>query len=319
MNEISLFMNNGSKGIHHISIISGEAQTNADFYVKKLGLRMVLKSVNQDDPGTYHLFYANAEGEPGSSITFFPWKRAVPAKTGVGEVERISFSVPEESISYWKKRFENLEIPFGEPFERFGKTVLPFEDPDGLKLEVIEDHRSKNLPGWKESDVPLDKAIRGFWGANLLLPQIEKTAEILTDILGFEKTDESGNQTLFETGSDLGHSIILEKTDDVHYGKTGRGTVHHIAFRTKDEEELKDFRQQVIAKGLSPTNVIDRHVFKSVYFQTPGGVLFEMATDGPGYHSVASSDEKMGRELFLPDFLEPKREMIEQSLEPIEV
>ena len=308
-----------NKGIHHISIISGEAQTNVDFYVKKLGLRMVLKSVNQYDPGTYHLFYANAEGEPGSSITFFPWKRAVKSKTGAGEVDRISFSVPGGAISYWQDRFDDLEIPTGELFERFGKNVLSFEDPDGLKLEIVEDDRFNDLPGWKDSDVPLDKAIRGFWGANLLLSQTEKTAEILTGFLGFEKTDEEGNKTLFETGSDLGHSVILEKAEKIHYGKTGRGTVHHIAFRTKDEDELKEFRQKVIASGLSPTNVIDRHVFKSVYFQIPGGVLFEMATDGPGYQSVASSDEKMGKELFLPDFLEPKRDMIEQKLEPIEV
>ena len=156
-----------NKGIHHISIISGEAQTNVDFYVKKLGLRMVLKSVNQDDPGTYHLFYANAEGEPGSSITFFPWKRAVKSKTGAGEVDRISFSVPGGAISYWQDRFDDLEIPTGELFERFGKNVLSFEDPDGLKLEIVEDDRFNDLPGWKDSDVPLDKAIRGFWGANL--------------------------------------------------------------------------------------------------------------------------------------------------------
>ncbi|MDX1641678.1 MAG: VOC family protein [Balneolaceae bacterium] len=312
-------MKHNNKGIHHISIISGDAQTNADFYVKKLGLRMVLKSVNQDDPGTYHLFYANAEGEPGSSITFFPWKRAVKSQTGVGEVERISFSVPEDSITFWENRFDEFDIPAEKPFERFGKTVLPFEDPDGLKLEIIEDNRPKDLPGWKEADVPLEHAIRGFWGANLLLPQTSETAGILTDILGFEKSDESGNLTLFETGSDLGHSIILEKADKIRYGKTGRGTVHHIAFRTKDEEQLRDFRNQVISKGLSPSEIIDRHVFKSVYFQTPGGVLFEMATDGPGYQSVASSNEKMGRELFLPDFLESKRDIIEQRLEPIEV
>ncbi|NBC66103.1 MAG: ring-cleaving dioxygenase [Bacteroidetes bacterium] len=239
-------MKNNDKGIHHISIISGDAQINTDFYVKKLGLRMVLKSVNQDDPGTYHLFYANAEGEPGSSITFFPWKRAVRSKTGTGEVERISFSVPKDSISYWQNRFDDLEIRAGEPFQRFGKTVLPFEDPDGLKLEIVEDDRSKDLPGWKDSAVPLDKAIRGFWGANLLLSQTDETAKILSDILGFEKTAEEGNQILFETGSPLGHSIILEKEDGSQYGKTGCGTVHHIAFRAKDENELKYFRQQVI-------------------------------------------------------------------------
>ncbi len=312
-------MKHNNKGIHHISIISGDAQINANFYVKKLGLRMVLKSVNQDDPGTYHLFYANAEGEPGSSITFFPWKRAVKANRGTGEVERISFSVPNGSISYWQDRFDELDIPADQPFERFGKKVLPFEDPDGLKLEIVEDDRSKDLPGWKDSDVPLDKAIRGFWGANLLLSQMRETAEILTDILGFEKTQQDGNQILLETGSRLGHSIILEKASEVQYGKTGRGTVHHIAFRAKDEDELEKFRQQVIARELSPTTIIDRHVFKSVYFQTPGGVLFEMATDGPGYQSVASSKENMGKELFLPNFLEPKREMIEQRLEPIEV
>lgn len=312
-------MTQSNKGIHHISILSGDGQRNAEFYVNSLGLRMVLKTVNQDDPGSYHLFYANGSGQPGSSITFFPWPMAVQAKYGTGETTKISFSVPENSFGFWAEHFGSLGIDFDGPVSRFGRQIISFKDPDGLPLELVEDSRSDNIPGQKTARIPEDTSIRGFWGATLHLNQWNETVRILEDVLGFQKSNENENLLLLETAASLGHSIIIEKEDHARSGKTGRGTVHHIAFRTKDETELADRREQVFDLGLSPTDIIDRHVFKSVYFHTPGGVLFEMATDGPGYQSVAETEEEMGKKLFLPPWLEPNREQIEKRLPPISV
>ena len=280
---------------------------------------MVLKTVNQDDPFNYHLFYATGAGQPGSSITFFPWPQAVNATYGTGETIAISFSVPGNSFDFWIDRFANLDVKFDTPIKRFGKPVLRFFDPDCLALELVEDSRSDSLPSWGESNVPEEYAIRGFWDANFLLNETKSTIRVLTEILGFQGSSEQDNLTLLETNSSLGHSIILEKADNSRPSRTGKGTVHHVAFRAKDEEVLISLREQVIGMGLNPTGIIDRHVFKSVYFQTSGGILFEMATDGPGYKSVVETEEEMGKKLFLPPWLEPKRERIEQNLPPIEV
>jgi len=312
-------MNNSNKGIHHISIISGEAQRNADFYVNTLGLRMVLKSVNQDDPGSYHLFYANKNGDPGSSITFFPWPNAVKAEYGAGETVAIAFSVPESSIEFWKDHFEKLNIPQKEVFERFGKKVLPFFDPDGLPLELVEDSLSEDIEAWEKSSIPSDYQIRGFWSATLRINEFEGTQNILEEVLGFKVAESDENFKRLSTESPLGHSIILEKTDQPINNRTGRGSVHHVAFRAKDEEQLEVMRKKVMDMGLNPTEILDRHIFKSVYYRTPGGVLFEMATDGPGYGIAHHSDEEMGKKLFLPPWLEEKRDQIENKLTPIKL
>jgi len=312
-------MNNSNKGIHHISIISGVAQRNADFYVNTLGLRMVLKSVNQDDPGSYHLFYANKNGDPGSSITFFPWPKAVKAEYGAGETVAIAFSVPESSIEFWKDHFEKLNIPQKEVFERFGKKVLPFFDPDGLPLELVEDSLSEDIEAWEKSSIPSDYQIRGFWSATLRINEFEGTQNILEEVLGFKVAESDENFKRLSTESPLGHSIILEKTDQPINNRTGRGSVHHVAFRAKDEEQLEVMRKKVMDMGLNPTEILDRHVFKSVYYRTPGGILFEMATDGPGYGIAHHSDEEMGKKLFLPPWLEEKRDQIENKLTPIKL
>jgi len=312
-------MNKSNKGIHHISIISGEAQRNADFYVNTLGLRMVLKSVNQDDPGSYHLFYANKNGDPGSSITFFPWPKAVKAEYGAGETVAIAFSVPESSIEFWKDHFEKLNIPQKEVFERFGKKVLPFFDPDGLPLELVEDSLSEDIEAWEKSSIPSDYQIRGFWSATLRINEFEGTQNILEEVLGFKVAESDENFKRLSTESPLGHSIILEKTDQPINNRTGRGSVHHVAFRAKDEEQLEVMRKKVMDMGLNPTEILDRHVFKSVYYRTPGGVLFEMATDGPGYGIAHHSDEEMGKKLFLPPWLKEKRDQIENKLTPIKL
>ena len=307
------------KGLHHITAFSGDGQRNAEFYVYDLGLRLVLKSVNQDDPSIHHLFYANGSGAPGSSMTFFPIPRATECRPGVGETNQVSFSVPEESFDYWQDRLAEKGIEFEKPFERFGLNVLRFKDPDNLQLELVFDPQANDQPAWVDNSVPQEHGIRGFWSANLLVPEEKATAKILEEVLGFEKKSSEDNLNLYQSESEIGHSVIIETADEFIRGKIGRGSVHHVAFRTKDEEESMQKREQLIKMGLQPTGIIDRDVFKSIYFQTPGGVLFELATDGPGYASVVDNEKEMGKELFLPPWFEKQRDTIEQMLPEIKV
>jgi glyoxalase family protein len=308
-------MDKQAKGIHHISVISGDGQRNAHFYVKALGLRMVMKTVNQDDSSNYHLFYANGSGQPGSSITFFPWPTAVQGKPGSGEATAVSFEVPSNSMGYWAERFGEQGIDFDGPTERFGKQVMRFQDPDRLQLELVFDPAVDEISAWSESTVPAEHGIRGFWGSTLRLVETEATAEVLTTIFGFDQQAIEGNATLYSTSNDIGGNVIIKKVDP-KASKNGRGIVHHVAFRAADEEEHKKMRQQVLDMGLNPTEIIDRDFFRSVYFQSPGGVLFEIATDGPGYRS-AQDEHEMGQKLYLPEWLEPRREMIEKRLPDI--
>lgn len=308
---------NHTKGIHHITVLAGDPQQNAEFYVNTLGLRMVKKSVNQDDPGTYHLFYGNASATPGSSLTFFPWPRAVKGEPGTGEAVAVSFTVPESSLEFWKDRLNENDVEMGKTFERFGLTVLPFKDPDGLSLELVfEDTDIDQDTSW-QGTVSAENAIRGFWGTTLKLTEEEPTAEILENILGFSKVETEGNLTLYKTGAPIGSSVIIETTGP-DSGKNGRGIIHHVAFRAEDEEELDNLRKKVETLRLSATQIIDRHWFKSVYYRTPGGVLFEMATEGPGY-AVDEDPEHLGEKLILPPWLESKRGLIEKRLPEIKV
>lgn len=306
-----------SKGIHHISVISGDGRRNAEFYVNTLGLRMVMKTVNQDDPFNYHLFYANESGQPGSAITFFPWPMAVQGKPGSGEATTVSFAVPPESVEFWAERFGEREVDFDGPYERFGKQVMGFNDPDRLRLELVFDSGVTDFPAWEEGSVPGEYGIRGFWGTTMQLEETEATGEVLENILGFEKKLTEKNKTLYQAGSPVGGCVILEQVESKR-GQNGRGIVHHVAFRAGDTDELEEMRLEVKKRGLSPTEIIDRVFFKSVYFQSPGGVLFEIATDGPGY-GAAMEEAEWGRTLYLPEWLEPRRKMIEKRLPEINI
>lgn len=310
-------MNREHKGIHHISVLAGDAQRNAEFYVKKLGMRLVKKSVNQDDPGTYHLFYGNAEGSPGSGLTFFPWPMARQGKTGVGEAVAIGLSVPSDSENFWARRLEEEGIRLETYSELFGRKALFFTDPDGLKLMLVVDERVDPIPHWKSSSVPEEAAIRGFWGTTLRLNDHRATAEILKELFSFKESAIDGNSRLFTTDASIGSAVILEETDYTP-SINGRGTVHHVAFRAADDEELESMRRKVIAMGMQPTPHIDRHWFHSIYFHTPGGVLFEIATDGPGY-AVDEDADKLGQKLILPPWMESRRELIENRLPVITV
>ncbi len=305
------------KGIHHITVIAGDPQRNADFYVNILGLRMVKKSVNQDDPGTYHLFYGNQAATPGSSLTFFPWPRAVDGNPGTGEAVTVAFSTPQDSLEYWENRLNDHGVETGEEFQRFGHTVLPFKDPDGLQLELVFENVDNAPESSREGAVPAEHAIRGFWGTTLRLTEQEATAAILENILGFEKSAEEDNMHLFTTDAPIGGAVIIELTD-YEAGQNGRGIIHHVAFRAADEQMLGEMREKLQKKRLMPTEIIDRHWFKSVYYRTPAGVLFEMASDGPGY-AVDEDPEHLGEKLILPPWLESKREQIEEQLPEITV
>lgn len=304
------------RGLHHISVIASDPQDNYDFYVKKLGMRMVKKTVNQDDPTKYHLFYANSEGSPGSSLTFFPWPRAHRGEPGTGESTAVSLAVPEASLDYWEGRLKDQNITYSGPTTRFGKQHLSFKDPDGLQLHLVFDDRKSDLKNWDKSPVPHEYQIQGFWSTTLRLHEIDHTEKILTSILGFEKVQTEDNLTLYQTGSELGHSLIIEKVP-FGQGTNGAGIVHHVAFQTKDDEDLKNLRHEVLRLGLQPTEIIDRHFFKSVYYRTPAGVLFEMATHGPGYFVNSDPDADQAETLELTPWHESKREQIEAALPTI--
>lgn len=304
------------KGIHHITVLAGDAQQNAQFYTQILGMRLVKKSVNQDDPGTYHLFYGNQAASPGSSLTFFPWPGAVKGKPGTGEVVSIGLQVPEGSDEYWESRLKDLEISF-KPSTVFGRKILRFHDPDGLELKLVFEGDAAPAVENVSYPVPAEYAIQGFWGVRMRLTEKQKTEKLLNELFEFEEVVSHENHTLYQTNAPIGHSIIIEIAEE-EYGKNGRGIVHHIAFRAENRDELNSLQQQVSERDLHPTQIIDRHWFNSVYYRMPEGVLFEMASDDPGY-TVDEEFEHLGEKLILPPWLEEKREQIEQMLPVIKV
>jgi len=304
-----------NKGLHHITVLAGDPKQNSDFYTNTLGMRMVKKSVNQDDPSTYHLFYGNEAATPGSSLTFFPWPRAHKGTKGSGEAVNVGFKVPDGSQSFWLSRLKEQELNFSDSFEVFGKQTIRFQDPDSLELDLIFDGGSKDKVSTYESPVPHEYSIQGFESTRLKVGRADHTVRILEDIFGFSEKGSNANHTLYQTDANIGSSVIIESTDE-DPGRGGRGIVHHVAFRAKDLEDLHKLREQVLSKGLNPTGVIDRHWFKSVYFREPSGVLFEIATDDPGY-AVDEDFEHLGEKLILTPLLESRREYIESILPKI--
>jgi glyoxalase family protein len=302
------------KGIHHITVLAGEIQRNVDFYTHILGMRMVKKSVNQDDPGTYHLFYGNQSADPGSSLTFFPWPYVVQGKPGTGEVVNVGLQVPKSAQDYWENRLNEYQMEFNLTHV-FGRTALRFKDPDGLELDLIFEGEAQAKMDNVTYNVPSDKAIQGFWGARMKLTEKDAAEKLLHELFDFEEVARKGNQILYQSDAPVGHSIIIELAE-AQAGKNGRGIVHHIAFRAEHREELARLRQRVAEHELRPTQIIDRHWFNSVYYRIPEGVLFEMATDDPGY-TVDEPFETLGEQLILPPWLESKRSQIEQALPAI--
>ncbi|KSU83322.1 MULTISPECIES: ring-cleaving dioxygenase [Fictibacillus] len=305
-------MEKRTSGIHHITAIVGNPQENVDFYAGVLGLRLVKKTVNFDDPGTYHLYFGNEEGSPGTIMTFFPWPGAYSGRTGAGQVGVTSFVVPENSLDFWENRLTTFNVPY-EKTERYGEHYLTFDDPHGLHLELVSRSEGKNSE-WSFGGVSADVAIKGFGGAVLLSGAPHKTMNLLTDVMGMEKVGEEGEYVRFRTSSDLGN-IIDVKTTAQPRGMMGTGTVHHIAWRASDYEDHEQWRSHVGNNGYEVTPIIDRQYFNAVYFRESGGILFEIATDPPGFARDEPKDV-MGKNLLLPPWLEPEREKIEAVLLP---
>ena len=293
-------------GIHHVTAIAGNPLKNFDFYTRDLGLRFVKKTVNFDDPSTYHFYYGDESGSPGTILTFFPWAGAPAGRRGVGETHETTFRVPLRSIGYWTQRFIEKGIPHQALEKRFGEPVLPFTDADGMALALVGVFGAENEPSWSNGDIPSEHAIRGFRGVTLLLDSAAKTAAILTDVFGFREVAREGSVIRYAAAGDANGSVVdIYEAKGFLRGHQGRGSVHHIAFRAADDEQQAQMAEKLMRKhGQHPTEQKDRKYFRSIYFREPGGVLFEIATDIPGF-AVDEPAEALGRELKLPSFLEP--------------
>jgi glyoxalase family protein len=299
-------------GLHHVTAISGPAQENVDFYAGVLGMRLVKRSVNQDDPGTYHLFYADAEGHPGSDLTFFPWAQMAPPRIGHGLATEVSLEIPPGSIEYWGTRLQHYQARIDGTETRFGAKALTLTDPHGMKVALVEGESTRAFAPWNGSPVPADRQIRGLHGAQVWERDAAPTAEFLTTTLGFERLGEENGWTRYGFRHAAG-VIDVRETPDGHRGAWGVGAIHHLAWRVDDEAHQRAVRSQIEAARVAPTPVIDRFWFQSVYFKEPGGVLFELATDGPGF-AVDEDPAHLGESLVLPPWLEPSRARIEAVL-----
>ena len=296
-----------SAGIHHITAIAGDPQRNLDFYTEALGLRLVKRTVNFDDPGSYHFYFGDNIGTPGTIMTFFPWPGARRGARGSGQVTTVSFAVPRNSMAFWKERLRATHVIAEEIEGRFGCNALRFLDPDGLQLELVASANEESSS---------ERAIRGFAAPTLEVRNPEKTEKLLTEILGFEFVAEENNRRRFRgSGSNASAEIDLVSSE-AGFGQIAAGTVHHIAFRAADDDEQLKVREQLVARGLNVTPVIDRQYFHSIYFREPNGILFEIATDGPGF-LIDEPADALGETLKLPPIYESKRNEIERVLPTI--
>jgi glyoxalase family protein len=296
-----------SAGIHHITAIAGDPQRNLDFYTETLGLRLVKRTVNFDDPGSYHFYFGDNIGSPGTIMTFFPWPGARRGARGSGQVTTVSFAVPRNSMAFWKERLRATHVIAEEIEGRFGSNALRFLDADGLQLEFVESANEESSS---------ERAVRGFAAPTLEVRNPEKTEKLLTENLGFEFVAEENNRRCFRgSGSNASAEIDLVSSE-AGFGQIAAGTVHHIAFRAADDDEQLKVREQLVARGLNVTPVIDRQYFHSIYFREPNGILFEIATDGPGF-LIDEPANALGEALKLPPIYESKRNEIERVLPTI--
>ncbi|MCY9020007.1 ring-cleaving dioxygenase [Priestia megaterium] len=302
-------------GIHHITAIVGHPQENVDFYAGVLGLRLVKQTVNFDDPGTYHLYFGNEGGKPGTIITFFPWANARQGQIGDGQVGVTSYVVPKGAMDFWEQRLAKFGVP-ATKMERFGEQYLEFDDPHGLHLEIVErEEGEKNT--WQAGEIKPDVAIKGFGGATLLSVKPHETAQLLENVMGLKKVGQEGDFIRFQSSADIGNIIDLKLTT-IGRGQMGVGTVHHIAWRAKDDEDQLEWQKYVADSEYGVTAVRDRNYFNAIYFKEHGEILFEIATDPPGF-AHDESLETMGEKLMLPEQYETHRDQIERALIPFEV
>lgn len=311
------------QGIHHVTAVAGDPQKNIDFYTQTLGLRLVKLTVNFDDPTTYHLYYGDELGRPGTILTFFPWPDAPKGRRGNGQVVAVSFLIPENAIDFWQNRLKEAGVGFAGPAKRFDseEQVITLYDPDGLELELVAHKSAEDRTGniWKDGPVPIEHAVRGFYSVTLSEEGYERTASVLTEQLGFHPTLQEGSRFRYEIsyktrntngGGSIVDVICLPYSQ---YGRFGVGTVHHVAWRTPTDQQQTVLRRKIVRAGLNATPVIDRTYFHSVYFREPGGVLFEIATNPPGF-TIDEKQEELGTHLMLPPWLESDRNNLQKLL-----
>ncbi|CAG9614812.1 Putative ring-cleaving dioxygenase MhqO [Bacillus rhizoplanae] len=308
-------MPNKISGIHHISAMVNDAQRTIDFYAGVLGLRLIKKTINFDRPEVYHLYFGNASGEPGTVITFFPWPKQLKGRIGTGQVGVTGYMIPTGSMPFWEERLKKFNVEYVSSV-RFGETYLQFQDPDGLQIELVEREGGPQNT-WSFGGIRVENAIQGFSGATLYSAKPHQTAELLEHAFGLECIGQETEFLRFQSESEIGNTIDIKLTASVR-GLMGAGTVHHIAWRAKNEEEHQEWWSMLKEKGYYPTEILDRNYFKALYFHEAGGILFEIATDSPGF-TVDESIDELGEKLMLPSWLEEKRNELEQLLPSIEV
>ena len=307
----------GVLGLHHVTAISSDPQKTLDFYSKILGLRLIKLTVNYDDPSTYHVYFGDEIGSPGSVLTFFPWSGQPKGREGAGQATRTSFSILRESIRYWQDRLKSQGVSVEAPTQRFGDPVLSFDDHDGQRLELVGSKKVEGRIGWTHGPVPREHAIKGFHSVTLLEEVLERTESVLVDTLGFRQVGEEENLFRYEAGKGSAGTIVdVVSRPKAQRGFVSVGTVHHVAFRASDDEHQKALRQEIVKADLNVTAVINRNYFHSIYFRGPGGVLFEVATDQPGF-VIDEPLEQLGTHLALPPWLEHSRAEIEKNLLPV--
>jgi glyoxalase family protein len=313
-------MNSKIPGLHHVTAIASDPQRNLDFYAGLLGLRFVKRTVNFDDPGTYHFYFGDRRGTPGTILTFFPWPGVRRGIRGTGQIEATAFSISTNSVDYWLQRLKQQHVTAERTASRFGEEVIRFVDPDGLLLELIASNSHASIEQWPDSPIPPEHALHGFHSVSAALEGYEKTAHLLTDTFGYRLIEQSGNRFRFVSRDENapGRIVDLLCLPDSSVGRVAAGSVHHIAFRARDEQEQLQWREQLVELGYNVTPVIDRIYFHSLYFREPGGVLFEIATEPPGF-TFDETIEELGIGLRLPPWLEPARSQIEKILPAIQL
>ena len=309
---------NRIQGLHHITAVASDPQKNIDFYHHILGQRLIKTTVNFDDPGTYHLYYADQTGTPGTVLTFFPWMHMGRGRLGTGETSAVAYSIHPDSVGFWSEHLARQNITAQHSQTRFGAPVISFTDPDGMVIELIGNEGKTTLQVWEEGPIPAQHVLRGFHGVTLWLDEVEPTARLLTEQLGYTFVGQEGSRSRYQGASqDIGLYVDLLHAPQAEAGRFGAGSIHHIAFRTVDDDEQVEYLAKLRQAGVRVTPVQDRQYFHSIYFRSPGGVLFEVATDAPGF-LYDEPVEKLGSSLKLPPWYEPRRSEIERILPPIE-
>jgi glyoxalase family protein len=302
------------KGLHHITAVASDPQTNVDFYHHVLGQRLVKTTVNFDDPGTYHFYFGDEIGTPGTIMTFFPWRHVKRGRVGNGETAATAYSISPESVGFWQARLADLGLDSGDIERRFGAEVIPFDDPDGLRLELIVNDAPAAFRFWEDGPIPERHALQGFYGVTLWLAEVEATGQLLADKLGYRFVGQEGDRYRYQAASnDTGLYVDLLHRPGQPAGKFGAGSIHHIALRAENDAEQLEYQSLLAASGFGVTAVRDRQYFHSIYFRSPAGVLFEIATDAPGFQ-IDEPVEELGQDLKLPPWLEENRTQIEGSL-----